>query len=193
MDPGEGHRKSVPMALHLDHAWPPPPFTLLQCRLPGLGTPSWGIYIYLHVLTPMTNMLWRKFFWKLRDFVEFYFILVIASKAPLDFLDFNFFGRNSWWQNTGAQIVGRTCWEREGTSLSGWNKRVSPATAWRIHGGWGRPREELGDGQEVTEEPTEELLAPRRWEPIVKSRKCELVGRDRKKNVLTTRKGFNLN
>lgn len=38
-----------------------------------------------------------------------------------------------------------------------------------------------GEGrEEVTEGPTEELLAPTGWEPTGKYRKCELVGRDRK-------------
>lgn len=45
----------------------------------------------------------------------------------------------------------------------------------------GSQEKKWGDGQEEDmEELTEELLAPRRWEPIGKYRKCELVGRDRK-------------
>lgn len=45
----------------------------------------------------------------------------------------------------------------------------------------GSQEKNWGDGwEEVTEEPTEELLAPKRWEPTGKYRKCELVRRDRK-------------
>jgi len=45
----------------------------------------------------------------------------------------------------------------------------------------GSQEKNWGDGwEEVTEEPTEELLAPTRWEPTGKYRKCELVRRDRK-------------
>lgn len=108
---------------------------------PGLGTPSWGIYIYLHILTSLTNMLRRNFFWKLRDFVEFYFILVIASNVPPCFLNFNFFGRNSWWQNTVGPIAGKACRERGGQrrhQLVWMQQKSVPSysrkTPWRMSG-----------------------------------------------------------
>lgn len=45
----------------------------------------------------------------------------------------------------------------------------------------GGQEKKWGDGQEgEMEEPAEELLAPMRWEPTGKYRRCELVGRDRK-------------
>lgn len=152
---------------------------------PGLGTPSWGIYIYLHILTSLTNMSRRNFFWKLRDFVEFYFILVIASNVPPCFLNFNFFGRNSWWQNTAGPIAGKACRERGGQrkdQLVWMQQKSVPSysrkTPWRMSGA---KRRTAGEGrEEVTEGPTEELLAPTGWEPTGKYRKCELVGRDRK-------------
>lgn len=126
---------------------------------PGLGTPSWGIYIYLHISYILNKHVRRNFFWKLRDFVEFYFILVIASGVPPCFLNFNFFGRNSWWHNTAGPIAGKACtgqrWPEKGPACLGLQQeRPQLQQEDSVEDGGAKRR--TGEGrEEVTEGPTE--------------------------------------